>query len=349
MKTYKETMNELRFSPQQKKEMIDRLMAQSAQSAQSSRPSKGRAIPLRRVCALGAAAVLTGALCLGAAASGVLKPAAQAFGAVFGTAPAQTEIIDRIGHPLDARTTVDGVTVQADAIIGDTYSYAIVYSIYREDSAPITADPDPNRDGALALRFGDWDTDVGHLGGAHGTAWFFDEDPADNAIQFVQLLTADAPLEPGTATARLTDLKQGIGEDAALLAEGTWELRFDFAFEDSSLELPGGQSFTVDGKTAVLNSVSISPLSLRIDYTVDTPVQPGDNTSGALDRYLHPQEMFLTLTDGSRIDLTGFGGGVQPEGDTARCEISGVFDRIFPLDTIESITLGEAVIPVIAP
>ena len=182
--------------------------------------------------------------------------------------------------------------------------------------------------------------------GADCNAWFFDEDPADNAVQFVQLLTADTPLEPGTATARLTDLKQGIGEDAALLAEGNWELRFDFAFEDSSLELPGGQRFTVDGKTAVLNSVSISPLSLRIDYTVDTPVQPGDNTSGALDRYLHPQEMFLTLTDGSRIDLTGFGGGVQPEGDTARCEISSVFDRILPLDTIESITIGEAVIPV---
>ena len=75
-------------------------------------------------------------------------------------------------------------------------------------------------------------------------------------------------------------------------------------------------------------------------------MQPGDNTSGALDWYLHPQEMFLTLTDGSRIDLTGFGGSVQPEGDTARCEISGVFDRMLPLDTIESITIGEAVIPV---
>jgi len=347
MKTYKDAMNELRFSPQQKQEMIDRLMTQSAQSAQPSRPSKGRAIPLRRVCALGAAAALAGALCLGAAASGALKPAAQAFGAVFGTAPAQTEIIDRIGHPLDARTTVDGVTVQADAIIGDTYSYAIVYSIYREDGAPITADPDPNRDGALALRFGDWDTDVGHTGGTHGTAWFFDENPTDNAVQFVQLLTADAPLKPGTATVRLTDLKQGIGEDATLLARGTWELRFDFAFEDSSLELAGGQSFTVNGETAVLNSVSISPLSLRIDYTVNTPLQQRENeTSGTPDSALTPQPVYLTLTDGSQIDLTGFGGGIRPEGESPRCEISGVFDRILPLDTIESITIGEAVIPV---
>ena len=337
MKTYRESMNELRFSPQQKQEMIDQLMSQSV------RPPRGRAIPLRRICALGAAAALAGALCLGAAASGVLKPAAQAFGAVFGTAPAQTEIIDRIGRPLDARATVDGVTVQADAIIGDTYSYAIVYSIYREDGQPITADPDPNRDGALALRFGDWDTDVGHMGGMHGTAWFFDEDPADNAVQFVQLLTADAPLEPGTATVHLTDLKQGIGEDAALLAEGSWELRFDFAFEDSSLELPGGQSFTVNGASAVLNSVAVSPLSLRIDYTVETGLS---SSSGTADSAPTPQPVFLTLTDGSRIDLTGFGGGVRPEGDSLRCELSGVFDQIFPLDTIESITIGEVTLPV---
>ncbi|OUN15183.1 hypothetical protein B5G38_11815 [Gemmiger sp. An87] len=337
MKTYRESMNELRFSPQQKQEMIDQLMNQSV------RPPRGRAIPLRRICALGAAAALAGALCLGAAASGVLKPAAQAFGAVFGTTPAQTEIIDRIGRPLDARATVNGVTVQADAIIGDTYSYAIVYSIYREDGQPITADPDPNRDGALALRFGDWDTDVGHMGGMHGTAWFFDEDPADNAVQFVQLLTADAPLEPGTATVHLTDLKQGIGEDAALLAEGSWELRFDFAFEDSSLELPGGQSFTVNGASAVLNSVAVSPLSLRIDYTVETGLS---SSSGTADSTPTPQPVFLTLTDGSRIDLTGFGGGVRPEGDSLRCELSGVFDQIFPLDTIESITIGEVTLPV---
>lgn len=335
MKTYRESMNELQFSPQQKQEMIDRLMTQSA------RPPRGRAIPLRRVWALGAAAVLTGALCLGAAASGVLKPVAQAFGAVFGTAPAQTEIIDRIGYPLDASATVDGVAVQADAIIGDTYSYAIVYSIYREDGQPITADPDPNRDGALALRFGEWDTDVGHMGGMHGTAWFFDEDPADNAVQFVQLLTADAPLEPGTATVHLADLKQGIGEDAVILAEGNWELRFAFAFEDSSLELPGGQSFSVNEEPAVLNSISISPLSFRIDYTVDTALQPENNSTA-----LTPQSVYLTLTDGSRIDLTGFGGGARPEGDTTRCELSGVFDQILPLDTIESITIGEVTIPV---
>lgn len=342
MKTYRETMNELQFSPQQKQAMVDRLMAEAA------KPPKGRSIPLRRFCVLGAAAALAGALCLGAAATGALKPAAQAFAGVFGTSPAQTEIIDRIGHPLDASDTVDGVTVQADAIIGDTYSYAIVYSIFREDGQPITADPNPNGDGLLALRFDDWNTDVGHMGGMHGTAYFFDQDPTDNAVQFVELLTADSPLEPGTATVQLTDLRQGLGEDAPLLAGGTWNLRFDFAFADSSLTLPGGQSFTVNGKSAVLNSVSISPLSLRIDYTVEASAQSQieDDSSDVLGLYLQTLNATLTLTDGTQIDLNGFGGGVQPQGDALRCEKSGVFDRIIPLDTIESITIGELTLPV---
>lgn len=338
LKSYRESMNDLRFTREEKNSMVDGLMA-----AMESPKPKHKVLPLRRMVAVGAAAALVLALGVGAAATGVLKSAGEAFAGVFGGAPAQTEIIDRIGYPVGASDTVDGITITADAILGDTYSYAIVYTIARTDGEPLAEGIAPNELGYLPMTFDQADSDVGHMGGMHGTAWFFDEDPADNAVQFVQLLTADAPLEPGTATVHLTDLKQGIGEDAALLAEGSWELRFDFAFEDSSLELPGGQSFTVNGASAVLNSVAVSPLSLRIDYTVETGLS---SSSGTADSAPTPQPVFLTLTDGSRIDLTGFGGGVRPEGDSLRCELSGVFDQILPLDTIESITIGEVTLPV---
>lgn len=342
MKTYRESMNELQFSPQQKQQMIDRLMTQAA------RPPRGRAIPLRRVCALGAAAALAGALCLGAAASGVLKPAAQAFGAVFGTAPAQTEIIDRIGYPLNASDTANGVTVQADAIIGDTYSYAIVYSIFREDGQPLADDLVPDGEDYLPLRFDDWGADVGHMGGMHGTAYFFDEDPADNAVQFVELLTADSPLKPGTATVELRDLELYSNDDYRLLAGGSWNLRFDFAFEDCSLTWDGGQALTVNGAAARLNSVSLSPLSFRVDYTVSAslPKTDDDRIDPTADAYLQALDISLTLTDGTRVKLENSGGGLQPEGDSLRCEKSGIFEEIIPLDTIESITIGDVTLPV---
>lgn len=338
MKRYREAMNELQFSPQHKQAMIDRLLSET------ERPSKGQTIPLRRLCALGAAAALAATLCLGAAASGALTPAAQAFAAVFGGAAAQTEIIDRIGYPLDASDTVDGVTVQADAIIGDTYSYAIVYSIFRENGQPLAENLLPNDEGALPLRFDQFDTDVGHMGGMHGTAYFFDEDPSDNAVQFVELFTADSPLKPGTASVQLKDLSLRSDDKLQPLAEGVWKMQFDFAFEDSSTVLVGEQSFTANGTDAILNSVFISPLSFRIDYSVNAPVQQSDEEGAAPS--LQALNITLTLTDGTQLDLSNSGGGLQPEETAVHCEKSGVFDRIIPLDTMESITIGDLTLPV---
>lgn len=353
MKTYRESMNELQFSPQQKQEMIDRLTAQSA------RPPRGRAIPLRRVCALGAAAVLTGALCLGAAASGVLKPAAQAFGVVFGTAPAQTEIIDQIGHPLDARATVDGVTVQTDAIIGDTYSYAIVYTIAREDGAPLADALEPLENGLLPLVFtGTADTDVGYMGGAHGASYFYDADPTDNAVQYVQQRTADRPIEPGTARAKFSGLSvytDGDYSTREVVARGPWKITFDFAFEDSSLSLPAGQSFTLNGMDATLDAVTLSPLSILVDYTVHSQVQWDENqTSGQQSehdrdqsyRYFESLPVLLTLKDGTTLDLSGAGGSISPGNGETVCQKGNLFDEILSLDQVESVTVADLTLPV---
>ena len=342
MKSYRETMDQLRFSPQQKQAMVERLMNESA------RPPKEKFIPLRRFSALGAVAALAATLCLGAGAAGVLKPAAQAFASILGGSAAQTRIIDQIGYLLDARDTVDGITVQADAIIGDTYSYAIVYSVFREDGQPLAEGLAADAEGRLPLRFDTWGADVGHMGGTHGTAYFFDEDPADNAVQFVEFSTADSPLGQGTAAVQLAGLEWRNGDAVQVLADGSWNLRFDFAFADSSLTLPGGQTVQVNGESAVVNSVSISPLSFRIDYTVDAPVQQSTSaeSSPQLDQYLHALDVTLTLTDGTRLPLNDIGGGVRPEEDTLRCEISGVFEQILPLETIASISFGDTTIPV---
>ena len=82
------------------------------------------------------AACLAAALAVGAGASGVLKSAAEVFAPIFGGSAAQTEVIDKIGHPIGAGDTDNGVTITADAIIGDTYNAAIVYTIRRDDGTP---------------------------------------------------------------------------------------------------------------------------------------------------------------------------------------------------------------------
>lgn len=118
MKTYRENMDELRFTEQEKEEMVDRLLEGGG--------SRRKGLGLRRAAvAVAAAAVLT----VGAGAAVVLTPAGEVFASVLGGAPAQTEILDWMGVPVGASDTHNGVTITADAIIGDAYSYAVVYSI----------------------------------------------------------------------------------------------------------------------------------------------------------------------------------------------------------------------------
>ena len=151
---------------------------------------------------VGVAAALLMTMGVGAAVT--LTPAGEVFASVFGNSPAQTEIVDRMGVPIGASDTSGGVTITADAIIGDTYSYAVVYSIARDDGQPLAEDLTPlgGGDGPLPLTFDQADTDIGMLGGSHGTAYFYDADPADNAIQYVEMMTADTPIEPGLSRGR---------------------------------------------------------------------------------------------------------------------------------------------------
>ena len=52
-------------------------------------------------------------------------------------------------------------------IIGDAYSYAVVYSIAREDGQPLAEDLEPLGNGVLPLTFDRADTSVGVTGGSH--------------------------------------------------------------------------------------------------------------------------------------------------------------------------------------
>ena len=338
MKRYHDTMDQLRFTPEQKEDMVDRLMA-----AEAAAPR--RVLPLRRLAAVGVAAALV--LSLGAAgATGALGDVGAAFSAIFGSS-AQTEVIDRIGYPVGASDTDNGITITADAIVGDTYSYAVVYTIQREDGKALVGDDilaraaNPETE-ALPLSFQFHDTTPrGYKGGSHASSWFYDADPADNAIQFVELRTQSAPIEPGEVTVQLRDLEV-YNEDyttRTTLVKGSWTLKFQLDFENSSRVLPCGQTFHLDGAEAVLNTVTLSPLSIQVDYTVRGEGDP------SLD-WIEPLSLSLTFTDGTTLDLSHAGGTSAYGEDAVNCQKSMIFDQILALDEVAFVTVGDVVIPV---
>ncbi len=317
---YKETMDSLHFTAEQKAALAARA-AETAAKAEAQ-PRRHRR-PLGRTAVL--AACLAVVLAVSAGATGALKTAVEAFSGIFGGSAAQTEIIDKIGYPVGASDTSGGVTITADAVMGDQYNAVIVYTISRDDGAAllpegmeetmllvngggsdvtITADAVmgdqynavivytiSRDDGAALLPEGMEETmllvngggsDLNVLGGVHGSSYFVVEDPAASSIQMVETRSSDVPLNDCVATADFENLWYWDEEanQPVAYAEGRWKLRFDVKYEDSAVKLGGGETFSQDGMTFTVDGVTVSPVAYKVDYTVDSEVVWSESESG---------------------------------------------------------------------
>lgn len=346
---YREQLDHLYFSQEQKAQMVDRLLHTQAQPAA---PCRQRA-PLRRIAAIGIAAALV--FTMGAGATVVYnKLASEAFSGVFGTA--QTEIVDKIGRPIGASATSNGVTITADAIIGDKYHYAITYTIQKDNGTAFDFDPADVVNGKyLPLMFGEWDTDIGWNSGRHGSSYFYDADPNDNAIQYVEMMETGEKLTHRTAKAKFKNLRLLTENEDRVIAEGKWSLKFDLNFEDASISLPAGQTMDLHGMAATIDEITLSPIALRVDYTVDEEVQWDEQAESGREsahdreqmlRYFESVSIILTKTDGTTIDLSNAGGGVKPRNGKTICQKGSVFEEIVPLEEIDHITVNGIEIPV---
>lgn len=353
---YQRDLDALRYTVEQKA-----LLAQMV----SDRAERQREVPVRRHRPLRRTALLAAAaaalLTVGAGASGGLKTAAEALSAIFGAAPAQTEIIDRIGRPVNASDTRNGITITADAIIGDKYNACIVYTISRDDGEPF--EYDGLRDygnGSLNLLFEKWDVDAGRMGGSYGSSWFFDQTPGDNAVQLARIVSAVGAAFNGDVTVRSTfeDLCIRTPDERTIpIAEGKWAITFQANLEDCALTLGNGETFEQGGMTFTIDEISLSPVGITVQYTVNQVVQWSDAPSGRLpesdrreiERYMENVEILVTKTDGTVLDLSSTGGSISPRDGVTVCSKGRLFQEeagsggILPLSDIESVSIGGVV------
>ncbi len=260
---YKNALDELHFSEEAKNRMVERLIERAEQPA----PRRVRRFP--RIAAVGVAAALV--LSIGAGASGVLKSASEVFAGVFGPT-ADTEIIDQIGRPIGASDTSNGVTVTADAILFDGYNYLISYTLEKEDGSAFDCTKNPDT-GLYDLGWKRSDSTIGRgVDGATGSSYFYDADPSDNAIQYVETMSYNDTVQTGgTAKITLGDLCVLNSENGepTTIAKGTWRLKFQLEADNSAIELPAGQTIEVNGLSASVDKVVISPIGYHVVYTVD--------------------------------------------------------------------------------
>ncbi len=372
MKTYREQYDELRFSPEEKQTMIENLL--------SAVPETQKRVSHKKRLHVLIAAVIAAALCA-ACASGALQAAVQAFGLFLGHQPEQTQVLGEMAQPIGASVTDNGVTLTVDAVLGDANSYAILYTLSRDDGGPLfpgldeqavlsltdfrfddnltTTDPESMED---AMKDREW------VGGGGWGPEFANILPGDNAVHFIEMShwpALDGMRGPATATftnIRAKTVSLEIPEEE-LGIEGNWTVDFQIDYKDASRYLPTGQVFHGGEDhvlTGTIQAFRISPLSLRIEYTAvfdeetliaQYPDDPRSATE-SLDEWLDNREIdimtdlcvIITFQDGTEEEV--YLGGDLTERKKGNAILSGTFNKILPLDTVKSLTIGDLTVEV---
>ncbi len=375
IRQYNNEMNNIKWTEDGKQNLLNRV-----QETASSGHTKKHGRTFARVAVI---AAVVSVITVTGYATGIVPSASEVFGPIFGTSVAQTEIIDKIGMPIGASDTDKGITITADAIIGDSSSAIVVYSISNEDGT-LLALPE----GVEHIFFNSgWGTQIpiallgtNDFKGFRGSMHTEDINPDDNTIQIIETLSTsgDMPIG-GNVTATFENICY-LAEDGEIISivDGEWKINYKLDYEDSGITIPVNTDFTRDELTFTVNEVTISPVSILANYAVnavpnlnygavdDTSVEIStsstnntDNTeesSGALSyvgapsdeyRFLGSFELIITKQDGTVIDLTDqSGGGLSYDNGITKGHKSTTFDEILPLEEIATITVGDIVIDV---
>lgn len=248
----------------------------------------------------------------------------------------------RASHLTVALSAAGGVTVSADAVLGDDTHYVIVYSLTPDDPT-LFEGVARSDEGTVLLDFSNIaiPENEGAAGGGMG-AYFYDADPDDASVQYVQQCWAETAdgLAGTTAHVKFVDLRaldpktlNPVGEP---LATGTWELEVPLDYESAAISLPTGQTVDYEGASVTVTELSVSPLDVMISYDlVGTP-----DTSQEFPQLNLP--VFVNFADGTSFDATWVGGF----GDDTHVTKGASFDRIVDAEDIVSVTVGDVTIEV---
>lgn len=345
MEEYRNALRSIDLDESKKNELVDSLAREIEDRATAVEiPKRSRRVraPLKIAAAIAACMVAASGI---AYAASPYVTVADAFDALFNGAPARTEVMDSIGRPVGATASANGVTVSADAIIGDAHSYSIVYSITWEDGA---------LDGRIAdgaFLYMEGGSHVSGSSGAAGSAYFYDDDPSDNTVHYVEQFFVDAAdgIIGRTCTAnfdRILNIAAETGDSdgsPAVVADGGWTLRFTIDYQDESVALPVSQALAIDGHDAIVTALALSPVSLTVEYDI----QSGDDAAELAEAREMPAvrdlgTITIVLSDGSRMSFESdtCAASVGVEDGTVHCKLNKIFDSTIDLENVSSIEFG---------
>lgn len=292
-----------------------------------------------------------------AMATGVLPLPSDMLSDIFDGPASQTEIIDRIGRPVGASCSNNGVTVTADAIMGDKDMVTIAYTLTFDDPAALKKLSEPGENGTIA---GSVDGNV-YVDGEHGgqgQSWLIDKNPNDSSIQYFAQFSVESPGPMGrTVRTHINSLVvpragKELPEYKKILT-GPWDLKFQLNYEDTSVTIPAPKSVNFNGTKATIQEATVSCVGVSVRYNIDRSIEH-DNNSGKMSQNMEESmdavgniPLIVTFKDGHVEDATSHSGYFANKLDNGTTDVHKTwpFSQVCDTDKIASVQIGDTVIP----
>lgn len=292
-----------------------------------------------------------------AMATGVLPLPSDMLSDIFDGPASQTEIIDRIGRPVGASCSNNGVTVTADAIMGDKDMVTIAYTLTFDDPAALKKLSEPGENGTIA---GSVDGNV-YVDGEHGgqgQSWLIDKNPNDSSIQYFAQFSVESPgLMGRTVRTHINSLVvpragKELPEYKKILT-GPWDLKFQLNYEDTSVTIPAPKSVIFNGTKATIQEATVSCVGVSVRYNIDRSIEH-DNNSGKMSQNMEESmdavgniPLIVTFKDGHVEDATSHSGYFANKLDNGTTDVHKTwpFSQVCDTDKIASVQIGDTVIP----
>lgn len=292
-----------------------------------------------------------------AMATGVLPLPSDMLSDIFDGPASQTEIIDRIGRPVGASCSNNGVTVTADAIMGDKDMVTIAYTLTFDDPAALKKLSEPGENGTIA---GSVDGNV-YVDGEHGgqgQSWLIDKNPNDSSIQYFAQFSVESPgLMGRTVRTHINSLVvpragKELPEYKKILT-GPWDLKFQLNYEDTSVTIPAPKSVNFNGTKATIQEATVSCVGVSVRYNIDRSIEH-DNNSGKMSQNMEESmdavgniPLIVTFKDGPVEDATSHSGYFANKLDNGTTDVHKTwpFSQVCDTDKIASVQIGDTVIP----
>ncbi len=292
-----------------------------------------------------------------AMATGVLPLPSDMLSDIFDGPASQTEIIDRIGRPVGASCSNNGVTVTADAIMGDKDMVTIAYTLTFDDPAALKKLSEPGENGTIA---GSVDGNV-YVDGEHGgqgQSWLIDKNPNDSSIQYFAQFSVESPgLMGRTVRTHINSLVvPRAGKELPeykIILTGPWDLKFQLNYEDTSVTIPAPKSVNFNGTKATIQEATVSCVGVSVRYNIDRSIEH-DNNSGKMSQNMEESmdavgniPLIVTFKDGHVEDATSHSGYFANKLDNGTTDVHKTwpFSQVCDTDKIASVQIGDTVIP----